>query len=98
MMLVAAFAGGGISGGAFNPAVGAGPMVIDAFVSHGSLANLWLYLVGPLAGGALAALFFRAQNPEPETGAAIPGAPPGEERVRPGEFTAPRPGGAATGR
>lgn len=97
-VVVAAFAGGGISGGAFNPAVGAGPMLIDAFVSHGSLANLWLYLVGPLAGGALAALFFRAQNPEPETGSAIPSAPPGEERVKPGEFTAPRPGGAATAR
>lgn len=97
-IVVAAFAGGGISGGAFNPAVGTGPMLIDAFLGHGSMANLWLYLVGPLAGGALAALFFRVQNPEPEPGSAIPGAPPGEERVQPGDYMAPRPGGASPAR
>ena len=89
---VAAFAGGSISGGAFNPAVGVGPMIIDATMGHGSFANAWLYVVGPLAGGAIAALFFLAQNPEPEPGQAIPGAPPGEERVRAGEYTAARPG------
>jgi aquaporin Z len=94
-IVVAAFAGGGISGGAFNPAVGIGPVLIDTFMGNGTLANAWLYIVGPLAGAALAALFFRAQNPEPEPGAAIPSAPPGEERVQKGEFTAPRPGGAA---
>jgi aquaporin Z len=97
-IVVAAFAGGGISGGAFNPAVGVGPMLIDTLMGHGSLGNAWLYLVGPLAGGALAALFFRAQNPEPEPGSAIPGAPPGEVRVKDGEFTAPRPGGPASAR
>ena len=97
-IVVAAFAGGGISGGAFNPAVGVGPMLIDASMAHGSLSNSWIYIVGPLSGGALAALFLRAQNPEPETGSAIPGAPPGEERVQQGEFTAPRPGGPTTSR
>jgi glycerol uptake facilitator-like aquaporin len=25
--------------------------------------DLWLYLVGPLAGGAMAALLFKMQNP-----------------------------------
>jgi len=95
-VVVMAFALGGISGGAFNPAVGVGPMLIDASMAHGSLSNSWIYIVGPLSGGALAALFFRAQNPEPEPGSAIPGAPPGEQRVKAGEFTAPRPGGAAT--
>jgi aquaporin Z len=93
-IVVAAFAGGAISGGAFNPAVGIGPMLIDTLLGHGTLGNAWLYIVGPFAGAILAALFFRAQNPEPEPGAAIPSAPPGEERVKPGEFTAPRPGGA----
>jgi aquaporin Z len=97
-IVVAAFAGGGISGGAFNPAVGVGPMLIDTFMGHGSLANAWLYLVGPLTGGALAALFFLVQNPEPEPGSAIPSAPPGEERVKQGEFTAPRPGGGGGSR
>ena len=97
-IVVAAFAGGGISGGAFNPAVGIGPMLVDALMGHGSFGNAWLYLVGPVAGAVLGALFFRAQNPEPEPGSAIPGAPPGEERVQQGEFTAPRPGGPATSR
>lgn len=48
-----AVAGGGVSGGAFNPAVGiALPLV------HGITDDILLYLLGPLAGGALAALFF----------------------------------------
>jgi len=53
-IVVAAFAGGGISGGAFNPAVGIGHTIADMIVSGGSIANIWLYLVGPLAGGAIA--------------------------------------------
>jgi aquaporin Z len=93
-IVVAAFAGGAISGGAFNPAVGIGPMVIDTLMGRGALGNAWLYIVGPFAGAIGAALFFRAQNPEPEPGAAIPSAPPGEERVKAGDYMAPRPGGA----
>jgi aquaporin Z len=61
-VVVGAFAAGGISGGAFNPAVGIGPIVIDAVLGQGSFGNLWLYLVGPLAGGALAALVYKAQH------------------------------------
>ena len=49
-----AIAGGGVSGGAYNPAVGlALPLV------HGITDDILLYLLGPLIGGALAALFFR---------------------------------------
>jgi aquaporin Z len=62
-IVVGAAAGGGISGGAFNPAVGIGPTLVNA-LSGGSLSSLWLYIVGPLAGGALAALVFRIQNPQ----------------------------------
>lgn len=58
-----AFAGGPVSGGAFNPAVGIGPMVIDSVMGGGGFGNLWLYLVGPLAGGVLAALVFKLQHP-----------------------------------
>ncbi len=61
-VVVAAFAGGGISGGAFNPAVGIGPTVIDATMGNGTFTNLWLYLVGPLVGGALAAIVFKFQE------------------------------------
>ena len=58
----AAFAGGGISGGAFNPAVGMGPMLVDVTLGNGTFGNLWLYLVGPFAGGALAAIVFKFQE------------------------------------
>jgi aquaporin Z len=53
----AAFAGGPVSGGAFNPAVG-----IGITLAHGSLPQLWIYLVGPLVGGAAAAVVFRVQE------------------------------------
>jgi aquaporin Z len=62
-LAVAVFAGGPISGGAFNPAVGVGPAVFDLLAGGNSLAYIWFYLVGPLAGGALAALVFRIQSP-----------------------------------
>lgn len=61
-VVVAAFAGGGISGGAFNPAVGIGPTIINATIGNGSWSALWLYLVGPLVGGALASAVFRIQE------------------------------------
>ena len=56
-VLVGAFAGGEISGGAYNPAVGLGSNFVK-----GAFGNMWLYLVGPLAGGALAAVIFRITN------------------------------------
>jgi len=62
-IVVAAISGGAISGGAFNPDVGTGPIVVDAILKGGSLANVWLYLVGPFLGGALAAWVYRLQNP-----------------------------------
>ena len=61
-IVVAAFAGGWISGGAFNPAVGTGPTLIHAIFGGGSLANLWIYFVGPLTGGVLASLVFGIQE------------------------------------
>jgi aquaporin Z len=62
-VVVGAFAGGPVSGGAFNPAVGTGPILINAILGGGSLSALWLYLVGPLLGGALAAVVYRVQHP-----------------------------------
>lgn len=61
-IVVAAFAGGGISGGAFNPAVGIGPTLVHGLIGGGSFASLWYYLVGPLLGGFLAAVVFKAQE------------------------------------
>jgi aquaporin Z len=61
---VGAFAAGPISGGAFNPAVGAGPIVVQVLSGAGGASALWLYLVGPLAGGAAAAMVYRIQAAE----------------------------------
>ena len=63
-IVVAAFAGGGVSGGAFNPAVGTGPTLVHALTGHGTLSHLWLYLVGPFLGGAVAAAVFNLQESE----------------------------------
>ena len=61
-IVVGAFAGGGISGGAFNPAVGIGPTLVHALMGGGSFNHLWLYLVGPFLGAALAAGIFKLQE------------------------------------
>lgn len=61
-IVVAAFAGGPISGGAFNPAVGIGPTIVHVMKGSGTWQHLWLYIVGPLAGAALAAFVFALQE------------------------------------
>lgn len=61
-LCVGAFAGGPISGGAFNPAVATGPILFDTLSGGSSIANLWVYLVGTFLGGALAAAVFRVQE------------------------------------
>ena len=58
-----AYAGGGISGGAFNPAVGLGPILFQGLVEGGTFANAWLYVVAPLVGGLVAAGTYRYQSP-----------------------------------
>ena len=52
-IVVAAFVGGPISGGAFNPAVGLGATLAAVLFNSGSWSDLWLYIVGPLAGAAI---------------------------------------------
>jgi len=61
-IVAAAFAGGPISGGAFNPAVGIGPTIIHATLGDGTWNHLWLYLAGPLVGSTLAAAVYRVQH------------------------------------
>ena len=59
-IMAAAFAGGGISGGVYNPAVGMGPILVDAIMGDGNtLSNLWYYLVGPIAGAVLATYVYK---------------------------------------
>ncbi len=66
-VLAGAIAGGEISGGAFNPAVGIGPIVIDSFLGDcpcNPEQNLWIYLAGPFSGAVLAAIAYRIINPD----------------------------------
>ncbi len=60
----AALCAGAISGGAFNPAVGTGPILFDTLQGGSSIANLALYWIGPLLGGGLAAALFKFLQPE----------------------------------
>jgi aquaporin Z len=61
-IVVAAFAGGGISGGAFNPAIATGA-ALNSVLHGGGAGPLWIYWVGPLLGGVLAGGTFKLQNP-----------------------------------
>lgn len=63
-VMSAAFAGGEISGGAYNPAVGLGPLIVDAVLGGINMAHAWLYVVGPFTGGALASIVYRIVNPD----------------------------------
>ena len=55
-----AFALGGVSGGAFNPAVATGITLMGL----AKTTNIWIYLVGNFAAGTLAAAAFRFINTE----------------------------------
>ncbi len=58
-VMACAYAMGNISGGAFNPAVAVG----ITRMGLSAPGNLWIFLVGNFAGGALAAMVFRATHP-----------------------------------
>jgi aquaporin Z len=53
---------GGLSGGAFNPAVGVGPILVDVIFGGGPIGDLWIYIVGPLAGATAAVPVFKLQQ------------------------------------
>jgi aquaporin Z len=69
VVLAGATAVGGISGGAFNPAVGLGISLAGLM----SWKLIWVYLIVCSLGGALAGYAFRALNPDDVEGSA-PGA------------------------
>ncbi len=59
-IMAGAFAGGGISGGAYNPAVGTGPILVDVIMGEGNtISNFWYYLVGPIVGAVTAAYVYK---------------------------------------
>jgi aquaporin Z len=53
-VVVGAFAVGGISGGAFNPAIAVGAMVTGLF----KWSNIWIYLLADFVGAGVAAFLF----------------------------------------
>ena len=59
-VMAGAFAVGGISGGAFNPAVAVGIAVMKLV----NFSQIWLHLAADLAGGLAAGLTFRFLNPD----------------------------------
>lgn len=59
-VVVMAFALGGISGGAFNPAIATGITLMHIEKA----ANFWIYLAGDFSAAALAALTFKVINSE----------------------------------
>ena len=61
-VLTGAIAVGGVSGGAFNPAVAVGIVAMKLV----RVADIWIHLVGDFAGGAVAALVFKYLNPDDE--------------------------------
>ncbi len=62
-VMASAYCVGGVSGGAFNPAVGSGPALLDLFSGNGNdILNLWIYIVGPILGGYLAYLVDKYVN------------------------------------
>jgi aquaporin Z len=62
-VMAAAYAGGGISGGVYNPAVGTGPIFLDAIMhdigNGNTLSNLWYYIVGPIIGAVAASYVYK---------------------------------------
>jgi aquaporin Z len=59
-VVVGAFAVGGISGGAFNPAIALGAMVTGLF----KWSNIWIYLLADFLGAAAGAYAFVYVLPE----------------------------------
>lgn len=57
----ATYAGGSISGGAYNPAVGFGATLGAVMFASGGWGHLWIYIAGPLVGAAIGAGIHRLQ-------------------------------------
>ena len=57
-----AYAGGSISGGVYNPAVALGTMIFGSLKGIYGFNNLIICLIGPIAGGILAAWSFKYFN------------------------------------
>ncbi len=63
-VMTGAFSVGGITGGAFNPAVALGPQLMDTMEGGKGLSSFYIYFIGCFAGGALAAIIYKFLNQE----------------------------------
>jgi len=61
-IFTAAVAVGPASGGSFNPA-----RSFDPALYNGDFGDLWIYIVGPLAGGLIGGAFWLLFGPQPES-------------------------------
>lgn len=70
-LVVVHILGIGLTGTSVNPARSIGPAVVSAFFGNGEpLSCLWVFIVGPLAGAALAACVYRfLESPEKKANA-----------------------------
>lgn len=58
-VMAGAFTLGNLTGGAFNPAVGLAPALVEVLHGLPVTAEWWIYLVGPVLGASFAAAMFR---------------------------------------
>ncbi|MCE5199050.1 MAG: MIP family channel protein [Armatimonadota bacterium] len=70
---VAVLVGGAVSGGSANPARTLGPMIVA-----GKFTSLWVYIIGPIVGGVVAAMLYRyvigkAEPPRPAVETTVTG-------------------------
>lgn len=61
-LLAIVSAGGALSGGIYNPAVATGSILVNLAGLKANLSNLAMYIIGPLVGGALAAMVYKMVN------------------------------------
>lgn len=59
-IVIGAFAGGAISGGAYNPAVAVGMTIMGL----SPVGNIWIFIVANFAGAVAAATAYKIANPE----------------------------------
>lgn len=59
-VVVGACAVGGVSGGAFNPAVALGAGIMNLV----SFSQIWIHIIADLAGGVVAGITFKCLNPD----------------------------------
>lgn len=83
-VLVGAFAVGGISGGAFNPAVAVGVTLMGL----SRPADIWIFLVANFLGGAAAALVYRGLDLDDDK--SINATPAEQSELRPAASTTAR--------